>query len=358
MKLIFSIFAMAIAQATTAATLDIYFIDVEGGQATLVVTPTKETLLIDSGFPSEPAQSQVGVSSSAQRIVAAAREAGIKKIDYLLITHFHRDHVGGVPELAQLLPIGTFIDYDAPVPDSDKTPASIVADALDIAAFEAYAKVRVKDRHIQPKPGDRLPLRDFEVAVVSANRSTLDSPLAGAGALNTACGASALAAGDVYENPRSNGILLKYGTFRFLDLGDLSGQPLFDLVCPTDRIGPVDVYLVAHHGGPDVADPATFAAFQPRVSVINNGATKGGAAEVIRSLRQANREDGTWQLHRAARAGAENVADERIANLSEQTAHWIKVSAKPDGSFSVLNGRTGIQKDYASHTATSVGYAR
>src|SRR5690349_1311413 len=138
MRLLIAVLAMIIAPAVTiAATLDIYFIDAEGGQATLVVTPTKQTLLIDSGYSTqELVRTKVGTVGSARRIAAAARDAHVTKIDYLLITHFHRDHIGGVPELARLLPIGTLIDYGAPVPNSEKTPESIKADALDLAAFE------------------------------------------------------------------------------------------------------------------------------------------------------------------------------------------------------------------------------
>src|SRR5204863_3292383 len=133
--------------------------------------------------------------------------------------------------------------------------------------------------------------------------------------------------------------------FRFLDLGDLTGQPLFDLVCPRDRVGVVDVYLVAHHGGADAADPATLSRFRPRVAIVNNGATKGGAPEMFASLRQARSD--VWQLHRSEVSGAQNAGEERIANLDERTAHSIKISARSDGSFTVTNGRTGDVVVYA-----------
>jgi glyoxylase-like metal-dependent hydrolase (beta-lactamase superfamily II) len=104
-------------------TLDIYFIDVEGGQATLVVTPAGETLLIDTGFPSDGTFASVPgdphKARDANRILAAARAAGVKRIDYLLITHFHADHDGAVPELAQLIPIRTFVDHGSPGPDAE-----------------------------------------------------------------------------------------------------------------------------------------------------------------------------------------------------------------------------------------------
>src|SRR5471030_2764266 len=82
------------AMAQSGRTLDIYFIDVEGGQATLIVTPAGESFLVDTGWGG-------GNGRDARRIMAAAREAGLSQIDYLLITHFHSDHDGGVPELAK-----------------------------------------------------------------------------------------------------------------------------------------------------------------------------------------------------------------------------------------------------------------
>ena len=139
--------------------------------------------------------------------------------------------------------------------------------------------------------------------------------------------------------------LVQFGKFRFLDVGDLSGAPLFSLTCPSDRIGPVDVYLVAHHGGADASDPSMFAAVKPRVAIVNNGAVKGGAAETLRTL-HALPGTQTWQLHRSEARGAENSADEQIANLSEATSNWIMVKASEDGSFAVTNGRTGATTRY------------
>jgi competence protein ComEC len=274
---------------------------------------------------------------SRHEILAAARDAGIKRIDYLLITHFHPDHDGGVPELAQLIPIETFIDHGS---------LNHAADAGTMQAFEAYAAVRKTGRHIEPKAGDRLPIKDAEVTVVSSHGSVLANPLAGAAGTNNACGPSALTPGDAHENPRSTGILVQFGKFRFLDVGDLTGQPLFALACPNDLIGPVDVYLVAHHGSADAADPGTFAAFKPRVTMLNNGPKKGGALTLFEYLRTARDGGDVWQLHRSEAARDRNFAAERIANLDESTAHWIKISAKDDGSFRLLNGRTGKWTSY------------
>jgi competence protein ComEC len=329
--------------AMAGRTLDIYFIDVEGGQSTLIVTPAGESLLVDAGFPGDGRfQSTPGdprQARDARRIAAAARDAGVTRIDYLLITHFHADHDGGVVELAQLLPIRTFIDHGGVLPEAES-----VAGTLD--AFAAYAAVRAKGRHLEPVPGDRLPLKGVNAVVVSAAGSTLQQPLAGAGAPNAACGPQALPPQEPRENPRSTGLHLQFGRFRFVDVGDLTGAPLFALACPRDLVGPVDVYLVAHHGGSDAADPATFAAFRPRVAVVNNGATKGGGPELFALLHKVAALEDVWQLHRSMNAGAQNFADDRLANLDETTAHWIKVSASDDGSFVVTNGRTGQSTRY------------
>jgi competence protein ComEC len=325
--------------------LEIYFIDVEGGQSTLIVTPGKHSLLIDTGWagsrpgfhPGEPHDAR-----DANRILAAARDAGIAHIDYLLITHFHADHDGGVKELSQLMPIGTFIDHGAP---ADAAISGV--DSETKQAFEAYTEVRAKGEHLEPRPGDRLPLAEIEAIVVSSAGSTLERPLANSGAMNAACQEHAIPPADPDENPRSTGVLVRYGEFRFLDVGDLTGQPLFDLACPKDMIGAVDAYLVAHHGGPDAADPATFAAFKPRVAIMNNGLKKGGALNTYQTLHRVSGLEGVWQLHASATAGDSNFAPANIANLDESTAYWIKLVASADGSFRVFNQRTGEWKSYA-----------
>jgi competence protein ComEC len=338
------------APATGAArsTLDIYFIDVEGGQSTLITTPSGETLLVDTGFPGpgggfDAAPGDPAKARDAQRILAGARDAGVTQIDYLLTTHFHADHDGGVVELAQLMPIRTFVDHGRVLPDAEENVAGT------LRAFDAYAAVRAKGRHLEPAPGDRLPLKGVEAVVVSAARATLNKPLAGAGGRTVGCAAEAPPAQEPHENPRSTGMRLQFGRFRFLDLGDLTGPPLFALACPENKVGPVEVYLVAHHGGVDAADPATFAAFRPRVSIVNNGAVKGGAPELFKTLHASPDAGDAYQLHRSQNAGVENFADERIANLDTSTAHWIKVSASADGSFTVTNGRTGATRRYDAH---------
>ena len=335
------------AHAATPKSLDIYFIDVEGGQSTLIVTPERHSLLIDTGYAGDGSDFKLGdphQARDANRIVAAAHDAGITQIDYLLITHFHPDHDGGVTELSQLMPIRAFVDHGVPSPEAVKTvPETTVA-------FNAYSIVRGRGKHLQPRPGDRLPLNDVEVTVVSSAGSTLSGPLPGAGTTNAACQDHSARLGEPYENPRSTGIVLRYGQFRFLDVGDLTGPPLFNLACPKSLIGPVDAYLVAHHGGSDANVPATFPAFSPRVAIMNNGQEKGGARVTYEALHHVPGLEDVWQLHRSDNAGDSNFAPAYVANSDERTSFWIKLTALEDGSFRVLNQRTGEWKSYAARS--------
>jgi competence protein ComEC len=328
----------------TRRPLEIYFIDVEGGQSTLIVTPERHSLLIDTGWAGQGSGFQPGdpgTARDANRIVAAARDARITQIDYLLITHFHIDHDGGVKELSQLISIRAFIDHSAPSAEADRASPGTEQ------AYQAYLEVRRGGAHLQPGPGERLPLQDVEAIVVSSAGATLTGPLGSAGARNAGCPAHASATRDPYENPRSTGIVVRYGKFRFLDVGDLTGQPLFNLICPRNLIGRLDAYLVPHHGGPDVAVAETFAALQPRIAIMNNGLSKGGARGTYEALHHVPGLEDVWQLHASAEAADANFPSRTIANLDESTAYWVKLVASEDGSFRVLNQRTGEWKSYA-----------
>jgi beta-lactamase superfamily II metal-dependent hydrolase len=339
------------ARGAVSAPRSIYFIDVEGGQSTLIVTPEKHSLLIDTGWagqgsgfaPGDPQQAR-----DANRIVAAAQDAGIARIDFLLITHFHPDHDGGVAELAKLMPIGTFIDPEHPSSWAVTTGPDIKP------AFDAYKSVRQGHIHIVPKPGDQLPIPRIQTTVVSSEAAILTKPLPGAGAQSPLCATREIAAADPFENPRSTGVVVQFGRFRFLDVGDLSGKPLFRLACPRTLVGPVNVYLVAHHGGPDVADSATFAAFSPVVAILNNGVNKGGGAATFQSLHHVAGLKDVWQLHASSNAAADNFPEPFIANLDDAKSYWIKLEAQPDGSFRIYNARTAKCKTYPPRDAAPV----
>ena len=223
--------AQAVGSAQAAKTLDIYFIDVEGGQATLIVTPAGESFLVDTGWDGANGR-------DAKRIMASIHDAGLQQIDYLLITHFHSDHDGGAPELSKLVPIKTFIDYGSPTENGNKV----------MHPYQAYAGVRRKGAHLEPKVGEKLPLKGLDVQVVSGKGKTLGEPVSGAGQDNPACGTFKKKVNDFTENGRSLGFRLVFGKFRFLDLGDLVWNELGQLVCPKNMLGESDVYLLAHHG--------------------------------------------------------------------------------------------------------------
>jgi hypothetical protein len=273
--------------------------------------------------------------------MAATREAGIDHIDYLLVTHYHPDHVGGVPDLASRIPIGTFIDYGPP----------LGFDRMTTGGFRAYEPVRNQARHIEPQPGDRLPLKGLAATVVSAGGTILSSPLPGGGQANDACGTVEDQPEDGTENYRSIGVMLQFGAFRFLDLGDLSGNTLPTLVCPRNLLGQADVYLIAHHGDYDSNSPALLAALRPRVAIMNNGVTRGGSPDAFKTLHAQEGLDDLWQLHQSQNPGAQNSPDDLIANLDDGlTSYWITLTANDDGSFRVVNSRTGFSKSYPANT--------
>ena len=203
-----------------------------------------------------------------------------------------------------------------------------------------------------PSPGDRLPLEGIDVDVVSADGATLSRPLHGGGRPNAGCATyERRPEGRLAENPRSVGVRIRFGAFRFIDLGDLVWNKLGDLVCPNNLLGEADVYLVAHHGNGDSNVPAVLAAVRPRVAIVNNGPYKGGSAAALATLRTATDIEAVWQLHRSFNDGAANAPDAFIANLevdARDTAAWIKLSARKVGGFRVTNGRTGWTANYAA----------
>jgi hypothetical protein len=190
-----------------------------------------------------------------------------------------------------------------------------------------------------------LPIEGVDVRVVSSGGATISAPLSGKAEPNAACPASAPDPGEPLENPRSTGVVVQFGQFRFIDLGDLSGKPLHALFCPANLLGQASVYLVPHHGGSDVVYPATFSV-KPRVAIMNNGERKGGSPESFAALHAVPGLRDVWQLHKSRADGARNYDDANVANLDETTGYWIKVSAEESGAFSVTNGRTQETRKY------------
>jgi beta-lactamase superfamily II metal-dependent hydrolase len=317
---------LLIATASAGAALDIYFIDVEGGQSTLIVSPTGASMLIDTGYRG---------GRDGERILSTIREAGLDHLDTVLLTHFHPDHMGGVPDVAAGVPIRLFIDNGTPLASDRMTHG-----------FGAYEPVRRDIGYFVPRPGDHLTLDGLEVTVVSAGGKLLPSPLNGAGQVNAACASLENQPEDGTENYRSIGVMIRYGSFSFLDLGDLSGNTLGRLVCPRDLVGHATVYLVAHHGDYDTNIPALYAVVRPQVAIMNNGATKGGANEALKTIQALAGVD-LWQLHTSINPGARNVTDEFIANTGEGSdGNGLRLTASADGSFRIINPRTRLSKPY------------
>ncbi len=326
--------------AAQERTLQIWFIDVEGGQATLIVTPAGESMLIDAGYSPKNwrgAVPKVPDGRDPARILAAIGDAGLTRLDYLLVTHFHPDHVGGVPEVAARIPVTTFIDYGAPATDDPSAQGW----------FRNYEPTRARGRHLVVRPGDRIPMKGLDVDVLSADGELIAKPLPGAGAPNATCATAEDQPDDGTENLNSISVLLRFGAFRFLDLGDLSGNTLTRLACPRDLVGPVSVYLIAHHGDYDTSVPALYSALRPRVAIMNNGALRGGDPEAFRVARSGPGLEDLWQLHWAEGLGAQNSAGAHVANIDDgMTGYALRLSAAEDGAFRIVNGRTGVGKSY------------
>lgn len=315
--------------------LKIYFADVEGGQATLFVPPTGENLLVDAGWPG---------AANADKIVALTKIAGVSKIDNLLITHYHIDHVGGVPDVAARIPVGRFIDHGVNRETDDKVTVTSSQNYQNLLAHGHYA-------HLTAKPGEILPLTGMHVEVVSADGNVLDKPLAGAGATNAACASSILKPAENTENDRSIGMMITFAKLRIADLGDLTWNKERLLMCPVNKLGKVDVYIVSHHGFDRSSSPALLNAIAPRVAIMDNGATKGAEAGAWDIVDHSPRLKDLWQLHTAIHTdAAHNSNDSRIANLTGTDAfHYLVLTVHPSGSFAVTNSRTNQTVEYSAH---------
>jgi competence protein ComEC len=356
------------APAQTRATLDIYVVDVEGGNATLFVTPAGESLLIDTGNYGPEVSKR-----DAARIMEAARDARLTQIDHLITTHWHGDHFGGMGELAKMIPIKHFIDHgpnQQPAPNADEFLSKI------------YPGLIANAKHTVAKVGDKIDIKGLDIQVVTSNGDTLKTPLAGAGGPNPYCASFKDGTTNI-EDPLSVGVHITFGKFRTMHLGDVPKGKEFQLMCPINRIGTIDVFLGLHHAVNTSTSPVIMHATRPRVAVVNNGTRKGAQPDVMQVIFSSPGFEDLWQIHFSQLSGQEytvpglfiaNLTDAELAAASAAAmptaaiaaptpgpntppppvhngkAYWIKVSAKTDGGFSVTNARNGFTKTYAAGT--------
>jgi beta-lactamase superfamily II metal-dependent hydrolase len=349
------------AQTGARRTLDIYVVDVEGGNATLFVSPSGESLLIDSGNGGPAAARDAG------RIMAAVKDAGLKQIDHLITTHWHTDHFGGLAELATQISIRDFIDHGQNASDD------FLRAAADDFVQTIYPQLYARSKHTVARPGDKISVAGLDVLVVTSAGETIKAALPGAGRANPYCAGFKPGENNA-EDPLSVGTLVTFGKFRAIHLGDLTKNKEFALMCPNNRIGTVDVLLGLHHGVDSSNSEVLVHALRPRVAIMNNGTRKGGQPEVMRTVHTSPGLEDLWQMHFSLLSGQEytvpgmfiaNVPDEALAAIPvapisapqpgpgappapvhNGTAYGIKVSAQAGGSFTVTNARNGFSKTY------------
>lgn len=356
---LFTLFAGApLAPAQAQEALEIYFIDVEGGGATLFVSPAGESLLIDTGNGGGSAARDAG------RIMDAMRDAGVREIDHLITTHWHGDHWGAMQELASRVSVRHFIDH-GPSVEANTSATEFLS--------TVYPGLYRGAEHTVVTPGDRIPLAGVDVTVLASAKRVIERPLPGAGQPNPYCSDYVAQAEDNGENAQSVGVLAQFGKFRVLHLGDLTANTEFELMCPNNPIGTVDLFVVSHHGQPISNAAVLVHPIGSRVAIMNNGTRKGGQPEAMRVLYSAPGLEDLWQLHFSELSGQEyTVPGLFIANpiddvqpsmpiapmtnpqgagvpprpVHDGDANWIKVSGHGDGSFTVENSRNGFTKEY------------
>lgn len=338
-SILFILFILSLSSLTLRAgegdALDIYFIDTEGGAATLIVTPLKESVLVDSGFPGE---------RDAGRIVRAAKEvAQLTQIDHYITSHWHSDHVGGIPRLCQLIPVKRFYDHGIPHPLSPDISSEEV---------EAYRQAS-QGKSVALKAGDEILLKSessspsVKIKIIASDGSVLgEKP--GAPQIRP-CKVHKALPKDSSDNARSVAFLLTFGSFKFLDCADLTWNMEHKLACPVSLVGTVDVYQVDHHGEEISNNPAFVEAVKPRVAILNNGPQKGGAARTFQTLKSAPGLEAVFQLHRNVHTPEkDNAPPELIANEKANCqGEFIKLSVEKTGkSYTVSIPKKGTARSY------------
>jgi competence protein ComEC len=338
------------AAATQAGDLKIYWIDVEGGASTLFVSPTGESLLFDTGNPGNG-------DRDAKRIFATAQKAGLTRIDHVVISHWHGDHVGGLEALSKMIPLGKFYDHGDGVEQADK------------ARHDTYVGIARGNRTML-KAGDTIPLGGVQVRVVVSEGPVIANPINGGGA-NPLCVNAPQMAPAAPENIRMVGLSITYNNFKFASLGDLDWSREMEMACPVNKLGRVNLYTINRHGGlDDSGNPALLGAIKPQVIVLNNGPRKG-LGQKVQDAKPINVNytpyEGNSYLRLAKLAGVEavwqehlsmidkdpthNTAPDMIANLEEgagDQGNGISAVVDGDGKFTITNARNGFSKTYTA----------
>ena len=334
--------------------LSIYYVDTEGGKAVLFVSSTGETLLYDTGTGGDG-------DRDLDRIMAVIKAANlpIQQLDHVIVSHYHGDHAGNAAALADKLPIRNFYDHGG---------WSVELQTNRAVAFNGYRQIREKAHVTVPKPGTKIPITGFDVTVVANAGELITSPLygmPGAGTPNSLCRQFVPKVQDATpENYYAMGTVIRYGNFRMLDLSDLTWNQEKDLVCPNNLLGTnFDLYNTTRHGTDFAGSPVLVHAARPRVAVMNNSPIKGGTLDTFKIVKSSPGLLDFWQLHYSENVGKDiNSPDQFIANTDSKAtnhpAHFIKLSARTDGSFTITNERTGFTKEYpATRTSTSAAPA-
>jgi beta-lactamase superfamily II metal-dependent hydrolase len=293
----------------------------------VLAAPDGAIIVVDVGFSSR----------DAERVASLLKdELKATKIDALIVTHYHLDHVGGVPTLAGMFPVSEFFDHGAAVESGPHI------DAYMKLVSAAGAKRTIV------KPGEQLSFGSLQLTFVTAAQEVIEPPLSSA-IPNDGCAdpvSKTQLAGA--ENPESVGFLARFGSFDFLDLGDFTWNVEQKLACPTNRVGVVDLYQVSHHGMDLSSSPQLVYSLKPLVAVMNNGAAKGGAAATFELLKAAPGLQDLWSLHHVTANDAAHNADEALtANLDgADQAYGIGALVDASGKFTLSNARTGMSRSY------------
>lgn len=335
--------AVVVSAGAQKSALRIASIDVEGGQATLFVAPTGQSLLVDTGWDGNGGR-------DADRIVAAAKAMGLTRIDTVLLTHYHDDHIGGVPQLVARFPVGAFLDHGERIP-TDPNDQSFLQHYREILASGKY-------KHYVVKAGDKLPAPGFDATAISSNGDVVQRSLAGGARSNPLCSNAPTPPTDTQENGQSLGFLMRFAGLTIVDAGDLTSDRERMLVCPENKLGKADLLIVSHHGIDWSSSPVFINSLEPRVAIMDNGARKGASTSVIDTIRKSPRLEALYQLHLAPRAGSpnpgktpqegpeHNTPAEFIANSAGTDGKNVLITIQANGTMDVTNEGNGAVKHF------------